>query len=72
MLKGINLQAKVHMGSDPASADKFGQSLSSAFAQANPGLRLESRRSLRRTPMAMPRYGSTLRESRNLHQISPL
>ena len=40
MEKGINLQAKIHSGSDPAAPDRVKTSLPTAFAQANPGLTL--------------------------------
>lgn len=40
MEKGINLQARIHVGSDPAAADAVSQTLPIMFAQTNPGLQL--------------------------------
>jgi hypothetical protein len=40
MEKGINLQAKLHVGTDPAAVSHLRQSLPDLFAQTNPGLTL--------------------------------
>jgi len=40
MEKGINLQAKLHVGTDPAAVSHLRQSLPDLFAQTNPGLKL--------------------------------